>query len=653
MLDSRENVWMKRAALFLLLIWSISPILATCQTTEEQVELSFRAGQEALKQGQFARAAEEFKKVLALDPTLVEAEVNLGLAYHSLSEYDLAVRHLTKGLRERQNLLGPTVIVGLDYLKLGSPQKAAPFLESALKLDPSNREARQALASAYLGQENFRSAAEEFRQIALLDSDKSEAWFKLGHEYLDLAARLAYRGAHLYRESAWGHRFLGDLLFQRDRWDDASREYLKALGIEPRQSGLHTLLGQTYLHAGKLQEAETEFHRELQLDSQNELAWLGLANMQAAKGQATAALESVEKVWEISPEFLAVQRQFPSIELPRDSAKALISGLRDEPETPAKHFLLAALFVSTNDNAAANQQWKLFQADFAAWQQPENAAARANADHNPCKAHHYSRCAESLQARKQVTESERLLLGKTQYILQRYEPAADALARVQGAANENAEASYWLERTYQALGTEAYARLQESFPDSWRTHQLRAEGYALRQDLDDAVKEFHMALQLRPNDSELHEALGQLYLDNHNDDDAQAELERALALDPTRTHALYLLGRLYVQKRDNEKALSYLQRALRLQPDLVDASSLLGTAYVRLGQFANAIPKLEKAAPLDHYGNVHYQLYLAYRKLGQAELAQKALARSQDLRRSSLEHDQALILGSPQPEAEP
>jgi hypothetical protein len=46
-------------------------------------------------------------------------------------------------------------------------------------------------------------------------------------------------------------------------------------------------------------------------------------------------------------------------------------------------------------------------------------------------------------------------------------------------------------------------------------------------------------------------------------------------------------------------------------------------------------------------------LYLAYKKLGQTELAQKALTRSQDLRRSSLEHDQALILGSPQPETEP
>ncbi len=648
-----KGVWVKAAAFLLLALCGLAPKFATCQTSEAQVEQFFRVGQEALKQGQFARAAEEFKKVLALDPTLLEAEVNLGLAYQSLFEYDLAVRHLAKALRERPNLLGPTVIVGMDYLKLGSPEKAIPFLQRALKLDPSNREAHQALASCYLGQENFRSAAEEFRQIALLDSDKSEAWFKLGHEYLDLAARLAYRGAHLYRESAWGHRFLGDLLFQRSRWEDAGKEYRKALSTEPQQRGLHTSLGQAYLHAGKLEEAETEFHLELQLDSQYELAWLGLANLQLVEGQARAALESLQKLWQISPEFLSVQREFPPFELPQESAKASISRLQNEPEGAAKHFLLAALYASTNESALSDRQWKLFQADLSAWQQATKAAAAAHADQDPCKAHRYSRCVDSLETRKHLTDSERLLLGKAHFTLQQYEPAADALAQVQGVTNENAEASYWLERTYQALGAETYARLQESFPDSWRTHQLRAEGYSLRQDFDDALKEFQAALQLRPNESELHEALGELYLVNHSDDDAQSELERALVLDPSRTHALYLLGRLYVQNRENEKALPYLQRALQLQPDLTEASGLLGTAYVRLGQFANAVPKLEKAAPLDHYGNVHYQLYLAYRKLGQTELAQKALARSQDLRRSSLERDQALIMGSPQVESEP
>ena len=643
---------MKSSALALLTLCLTIPGWGTCQTSEDQLEQSFRAGQEAMRRGDFALAVDDFKKVLALDPTLVEAEVNLGLAYQSLAEYELAVRHLGKALAQRPNLLGPTVIVGMDYLKLGSPQKAIPFLQHALKLDPSNLEAHQALASACQAQDNFRGAAEEFRQIAVLDSDKSEAWFKLGHEYLDLAARLAYRGAHLYRESAWGHRFLGDLLFQRERWDDAVQEYRKALAADPRQPGLHTSLAQVYLHAGKLEEAEAEFRQEFQLDPRSEPGWVGLANLQLAKSDGPAALQSLGKVWEISPEFLGLQREFPSIELPQDSAKALVSRVQDAPQGANKHFLLAVLYALTNESTSSEREWKSFQADVAAWQRA-NSDARGHAGQDPCKAHRYSRCAASLQAGKRLTNTERLLLGKTQFTLQQYGVAADALEQVQGVSNENAEASYWLARAYQALGAQAYAQLQESFPDSWRTHQLRAEGDAIRRNLDEAVKEYQAALQLRPNEPELHEALGQLYLDNHNDDEAQGELEKALTLDPARTHALYLLGRLSVQRRENEKAVSYLQRALRLQPDFAEASGLLGTAYVRLGQFADAVPKLEKAAPLDHYGNVHYQLFLAYRKLGKTELAQKALAASQDLRRSSLERDQALILGSPQVDSDP
>jgi tetratricopeptide (TPR) repeat protein len=640
----------KVAAAVLLVLWSISPGSAIGQTSEEQIERSFHAGQRALQEGNFTRAVEEFKKVLALDPTLLEAEVNLGLAYQSLFEYDVAVRHLTKALRERPNLVGPTVIVGMDYLKLGSPEKAIPFLEQALKLDPLNRDAREALASAYLGQENFRCAAEQFQQIAAHEADKSEAWFKLGHEYLDLAARLAYRGAHLYHESAWGHRFLGDLLFQRGRWDDARKEYEKALAIEPAQPGLHTSLGQTYLHAQKMPEAEREFRLELQLDARNEGAWLGLADTQLAENQPGRALESVRNVWMISPEFLAVQRDFPATELPAESVKASIAAVADAPIGPPKHFFLAALCAATNERACADREWKSFQDDFAVARQ----AATAGANEDPCQAHRYPLCIEILRTRKNPTDSDRLLLGKAYFTLQQYQLAADSFAQVPGATKQNAEASYWLARSYQAQGTEAYARLQESFPDSWRARQLRAEGSALRGDFDDALKEFQAALQVRPNEPELHEALGELYLDHHSDDAAaQSELENALALDPSRTRALYLLGRLFVQKKDNDKALPYLEKALRLQPDFVEANSLLGTAYVRLGRFAEAIPKLAKAVPSDHYGNVHYQLYIAYKKLDRPELARKELALSQELRRSYLERDEALIMGSHQPEPEP
>ena len=105
---SRKNVNVRVFGPVLLLVWCNAAI---CQTPEQPIVQYFRSGQQALQQREFARAAEDFKKVLALDPTIVEAEVNLGLAYQGLLQYDLAVRYLAKALKERPNLPGPTSLL--------------------------------------------------------------------------------------------------------------------------------------------------------------------------------------------------------------------------------------------------------------------------------------------------------------------------------------------------------------------------------------------------------------------------------------------------------------------------------------------------------------------------------------------------------------
>ena len=360
----------------------------------------------------------------------------------------------------------------------------------------------------------------------------------------------------------------------------------------------------------------------------------------------------MEAVWQNSPEFLKAHAELFSIELKQEIVQACVAQLRDQPDGAAKHFLLSALYAAMNSNADAERESQLFQSELSKRLERAQAPSQTHPDPNACKLHHYSRCIAMLQAAKPATSSTYLALGRIYFRLQQYERAAEALARVHGEKSAGSEASYWQERAYQSLGAETYAQLEESFPDSWRSHQLRAEGYALRRDRDNAIKEYEAALQLRPNEAELHESLGEFYLDSRSDAEAQRELEKAVSLDGSRTKTLYLLGRLYVMNNETAKAIPFLRRALQLQPNLNEASGMLGTAYVRLGQFAEAIPRLEKAASLDHYGNIHYQMYQAYRKLGESELAQKALARSQEIRRSSLEHDQAVIMGAPQTDAE-
>jgi Tfp pilus assembly protein PilF len=161
----------KAVALSLLALSLLKPGLASGQSSEQDIEISFRAGQAALRQGDFLRATEQFKKVLALDPSLVEAQVNLGLAYQSLLDYDAAVRYLAPALLERPNLAGLNTIVGMDYLKLGLPEKAAPYLRRALELDPSSPDAHEAMAVYHLTQENFQGAVEQYRKVAGLNPD--------------------------------------------------------------------------------------------------------------------------------------------------------------------------------------------------------------------------------------------------------------------------------------------------------------------------------------------------------------------------------------------------------------------------------------------------------------------------------------------------
>src|SRR6202042_2580450 len=256
--------------------------------------------------------------------------------------------------------------------------------------------------------------------------------------------------------------------------------------IEPRQAGLHTLLGEAYLHTGKLDDAETEFRHELALDGRYERAWLGLANLQLAKGQAIEALGSAATVWKNSPEYLKAHPEFPSLVVTKEVAEACIARLLGQPEGPPKYLLLSALYASVNENDRADGELQSFQNGLLKWQQTPPVHSPAHADFS--KLHLYSRCITSLQQVKPLTYSAYLLLGKSYFTLQQYERAAEMLAQVHGDKNTNSEASYWLERTYQALGAESYAQLENSFPDSWRTHQLRAEDFALRRDNDNVIK---------------------------------------------------------------------------------------------------------------------------------------------------------------------
>ena len=629
--------------------WCDSFLLFAQESPQEKVIVHFRAAQRATREGRFEYAVEEYEKVLHLAPQLVEARVNLGLAHYMLGRYELAVGELEKCVRERPDLLGANIFLGISLLKLGLSAKAIPPLKRALRLDPSNREGRRALASSYLARNDYRKAASQFQTVFSFETDKSEAWYHLGSDYLRMAQRLVDRVSEMNPGSAWGDRLGADFLFDRGLWNDATVEYRKALGRDPKQPGLHLHLGNAYLHQKQLGEAEAEFLKELELYPHDEQALLGLAGVQLARGLPMAALETISKLWEIFPPFLILQPDFPAFELPSGFAGKLATQIRESRETAAHHFLLWILYRASEENEMANGHFQSLTTYVNALHQP--GAGRPRETHEEiCRLRRYPACAEEIKQQIQLGGSIELLLGKTLLALGNYEQAADAFASALNPQSENLEATYRLVRTYQGLAQQCFVELEKLFPDSWRLHQLRGEAHRLREAEGEAIKEYRQAVRLKPDEAELHEALGDLYLSNSRYQEARTELGKALDLDPTRAQTLFLMGRLHLLRRETENAVLFLKKALQYDPSLLNARASLGTAYVRLGQAALAVPQLEKAVGMDHYGNLHFLLYRAHLMLGNKELAQRNLERSQELRRQSLEIDRRKITEAPKTE---
>ncbi|MGH9453863.1 MAG: tetratricopeptide repeat protein, partial [Terriglobia bacterium] len=357
---------MRWSLLLWVLAFSVVPGLRLCcqQAPDSQAEViqHFRAAQQDMRSGRFEGAIEEFKKVLELQPNLVQARVNLGLAYHAQGDYGLAVSELNRAAKQRPDLLPANLFLGLSYMKLGSPEKAIAPLDRALALDPSNREARRALATAEMSEGYYRKAAAEFRKLAASEPNKADAWFALGQDYLQMAKRLTTELSLRFRDSAWSLRLAGDVLGERQLWNNAALAYQKALQADPAEAGLHSALGQAFLRGGKTKEAEQEFETELSRDPFELSALLGVAEVHLVKGDARLALDPIRKIWKSAPDFLIqAWPGFPPVDLPADSARRMAAQLEGAGPSPAREFLLSALFRVSGDAQRASQERLKFE----------------------------------------------------------------------------------------------------------------------------------------------------------------------------------------------------------------------------------------------------------------------------------------------------
>jgi tetratricopeptide (TPR) repeat protein len=147
---------------------------------------------------------------------------------------------------------------------------------------------------------------------------------------------------------------------------------------------------------------------------------------------------------------------------------------------------------------------------------------------------------------------------------------------------------------------EALARHHsEEDPSDYVAHYNLAAMLEDRGDLTGGIAQYEMALQLRPDDAAIHNALGRALLSANRAPDAMAHFRAAILARPDYFDAHYNLGIVLASQGSPEEALREFQEAVRLNPEDAGAQANLGGVLAQMGSFREAKQCLERALLLD------------------------------------------------------
>lgn len=209
--------------------------------------------------------------------------------------------------------------------------------------------------------------------------------------------------------------------------------------------------------------------------------------------------------------------------------------------------------------------------------------------------------------------------------------AVEAIQLLNREFPRDAEVLYVTTHAYSDLSTRASLQLARTSPNSYQAHEMNAEALEMQGKWDEALAEYNQILSHQPDLPGIHYRIGRIILSKPQTsttvEDARKEFQAELKIDPKNAGAEYILGELSRQAQNWDDAIEHFMRAAKLDSNFADAFIGLGFSLNSAGRYSDAIPPLEAGVRLQPANPTgHYQLTVAYGKLGRTQDAQREMA---------------------------
>jgi len=191
------------------------------------------------------------------------------------------------------------ILSAKQYMESGEYQAAVIELKNALRVDPTDAEARALIASSSYQIADFPTAVDEYRRALELGDDSKSSWIGLGESLLRMgrAAEASEGVSPNLDESAVSDSELclqGDIYAALGNYDDARRLFSAAIALHEKSE--RGLVGLAILAAGggDTEEARRLLAKATQSSEATSRSWQILGNYRRVRGDFTGASSAFE-----------------------------------------------------------------------------------------------------------------------------------------------------------------------------------------------------------------------------------------------------------------------------------------------------------------------------------------------------------------------
>jgi tetratricopeptide (TPR) repeat protein len=604
--------------------------IAVAQDHDQIVQSLLADARAAQSRGDFAQAAQAYRKVVALEPSVAELWANLGLMDYESGMSSEAIQSFKRAIGLNPSLFAPQLFMGIEYLKSKEPEAAIPFLEKAEKLNPNDLQAVLNLGKAYTLSNHADRAVEAYSNATRLAPNDGSTWLSLGTAYLQKVENDARLMTSVYRHSAYVSLRAAETLAEEGKPLQAEKAYKAAIASGSPAPCTHAEFGITLLRTKNVADAREQFELETRVGSHCGLVPLGLAVTQLVEGHPEVALTKLTSIWTADPGFVESSLPLFRDAVSPDQAKSLIDLSRARANDHTASVEIDSLIAKTFDSDETPPQIEprdLVRPSRIPTPPPANAERLFAAGE-------FAQCSDALKPVLATMGSDQLLfLASCSFYAADYRTTSAAAQHLKSNPATRAQGLYWECKADEKLAISALARAGEIDADSPRMHVLLGDILRQTRRWDDAEAEYRRAVALDPTSHAARLSLAIVLFSELKNDEAFNIDRGLLAEDPNDPAANLLAGEILVQRSTYAEAEPYLLKCGNLEPEFLPrVHALLGQVFAATERIPAAIVEYKKGLSSDEDGSIHFQLGRLYQKSGDKLAAEEAFRESKRLR---------------------